>query len=131
MSLVLDSSAALGWVYPDEAANATRGIFELVVGSGAWVPSLWRIEIGNSLQAGIRRGRIDRAYRDNALADLAKLDIAVDPETSRAAWTSALQLADRFGLALYDAVYLELAHRRSLPLASLDGPLCIAARTLG
>jgi len=36
------------------------------------------------------------------------------------AWTTTLQLADRFGLTLYDATYLELAQRRSLSLASLD-----------
>jgi hypothetical protein len=45
--------------------------------------------------------------------------------------TSTLHLADRFGLTLYDAAYLELAQRRSLPLASLDLALCDAARRLG
>jgi len=36
----------------------------------------------------------------------------------------------RFRLTLYDAAYLELAQRRSLPLASLDEDLCAAARGL-
>jgi predicted nucleic acid-binding protein len=40
-------------------------------------------------------------------------------------------LADRFRLTLYDAAYLELAHRSSLPLASLDEELCAAGRALG
>ena len=57
--------------------------------------------------------------------------ISIDPETGSQAWSSSLQLADRFRLTLYDAAYLELANRRSLPLASLDGPLCRAARDLG
>jgi predicted nucleic acid-binding protein len=34
-------------------------------------------------------------------------------------------------LTLYDASYLELAQRRSLPLASLDMALCGAAKALG
>lgn len=52
------------------------------------------------------------------------LDIAIDPDTDRYAWTGTLGLADRFRLTLYDASYLELAQRRSLPLASLDMELC-------
>jgi len=66
-----------------------------------------------------------------SLADLAVLRIAVDPETDRHAWTTTLQLAERFELTLYDAAYLELAQRRALPLASIDGALCSAARALG
>ena len=131
MSLVLDSSAALGWIYPDEDTDAATTIFRLVVASGAWAPSLWRIEVANSLQVGIRRGRIHRTFRDAALADLARLDISVDPETSNVAWTGTVQFADRFGLTVYDASYLELAQRRSLPLGSLDNALCTAARALG
>ena len=36
-------------------------------------------------------------------------------------------LAERFALSAYDAAYLELAHRHSLPLATLDGKLRGAA----
>jgi predicted nucleic acid-binding protein len=131
MSLVLDGSATLGWVYPDEMSPIAGQAFELVATEGAWVPSLWRLEVANSLQIGIRRGRIDAAFRDSALADLAGLNITVDGDTDRLAWSAILSFADRFQLTTYDAAYLELAHRRSLPLAALDGPLCAAARLLG
>ena len=131
MSLVLDSSAALGWIYPDENTKTAATIFNLVVAAGAWVPCLWPIEVANSLQVGIRRGRIDRAFRDAVLADLMRLDISVDPDTSKNAWGGTVQLADRFRLTVYDAAYLELAQRRSLPLASLDGALRGAAERLG
>jgi len=131
VTLVLDSSATLGWVYLDEASAVAAQIFELIAVAGAWVPSLWRLEVANSLQIGIRRRRIDTAFRDIALADLARLDISIDPETCNLAWTTILQLADRFRLTVYDAAYLELAQRRALPLGSLDSALCAAARTLG
>ena len=131
MSLVLDSSATLAWIYQDEVSDAAWQIFDLVATSRAWVPSIWRLEIANGLQTGIRRGRIDAAYRDAALADLALLDIAIDPETDKYAWTPTLRLADRFRLTLYDAAYLELAQRHSLPLASLDNKLRAAANALG
>ena len=47
----------------------------------------------------------------------------IDPETDTHAWTMTLRLADRFDLTLYDAAYLELALRRSAPLATLDEAL--------
>ena len=131
MSLILDGSATLGWLYPDERSPIAAEAFELVATDGAWVPSLWRLEVANSLQIGVRRGRIDAVFRDSALADLGHLNITVDTDTDKLAWTVILGFADRFRLTTYDAAYLELAHRRSLPLAALDGPLCAAARTLG
>ncbi len=42
-----------------------------------------------------------------------------------------VSLADRFKLTIYDAAYLELALRRSLPLATLDDELRAAATALG
>lgn len=131
MSLVLDSSATLAWIFPDEATDEARRIFEQVTLSGAWVPSLWRLEIANSLQIGIRHRRIDPIQRDAVLADLTAFNIAVDPDTDRFAWTTTLQLADRFRLTLYDSSYLELAQRRGLPLATFDRALQASAKTLG
>ena len=56
--------------------------------------------------------------------------VSIDQDTGKYAWSSTLLLADRFHLTLYDAAYLELAQRRSLPLASLDEELRAAARGL-
>lgn len=131
MSLVFDSSAALAWVYADEGGDAIDQILDQIIQSGAWVPAIWRLEVANSLEQGVRRGRIDRAMRDASLSDLARLNIAVDPETNVYAWTTTLALAERFHLTLYDAAYVELAHRRNLPLASLDDDLRAAAKSLG
>lgn len=79
----------------------------------------------------IRRKRIDREFRDRALRELALLPITVDPDTDTYVWSSSLQLADQFDLTVYDAVYLELARRRGLPLASLDEKLGGAGQALG
>lgn len=127
MSLVLDSSATLAWVYSDETTPAIRHVFDLVTRDGAWVPTLWRLEVGNILELGVRRGRTDTAFRDETLADLALLPINLDPETDRQAWGATLRLAARHRLTLYDASYLELAQRRALPLATLDEELRAAA----
>lgn len=42
-----------------------------------------------------------------------------------------MRLASRHGLTLYYAAYLELAHRRRLPLAMLDRELRVAAKAEG
>jgi predicted nucleic acid-binding protein len=131
VSLVLDSSAVLAWIYADETTEAVRHVFEMVAENGALVPSLWRLEVANSLTVAVRRGRIGAEFRNAALADLALLDIVADPLTDGHSWTTTLRLADRFRLTLYDAAYLELAHRSSLPLASLDKELRDAGRALG
>jgi len=127
LSLVLDSSVTLASIYPSETTREIEAIFDRVAESGAWVPSLWRLEVANILEVGVRKGRSDGAFRDAALADLADLPITVDPETGRNAWGPTAKLAARHGLTLYDAAYLELARRRGLPLATLDRDLRAAA----
>lgn len=131
MSLVLDSSATLAWIYSEETTESIRQLFNAVADNGAIVPTLWRLEVANSLTLAVRRRRIDADFRRAALADLALLEIATDPQTDSRAWGETLALADRFRLSVYDAAYLELAQRRTLPLATLDEELCAAAGALG
>ena len=130
MSLVLDSSATLAWIYSDEVTDGIRRLFDTIADTGALVPALWRLEVANSLTIAVRRGRVDAEFRRAALDDLALLDITTDNQTDTHAWAETLQLADRFRLTLYDAAYLELAHRRGVPLATLDQDLSAAASAL-
>ena len=131
MSLVLDPSLALAWYFEDERTQAADDTLDRVVATGAVVPALWRLEIANGFQMAIRRKRIDAAYRDKALSELGALPISVDPDTDAYAWSTVLQLADKFQLTAYDAAYLELAQRRRLPLATLDRQLLSACKSLG
>ncbi|MGQ9366908.1 type II toxin-antitoxin system VapC family toxin [Azospirillum sp. ST 5-10] len=131
MSLVLDCSVTMAWVYGDETTAAVRAVFDRVGDRGAWVPALWRLEVANVLEMGVRRGRHDAAFRDDTLTDLALLSITVDSETDRHAWHATMRLAERHRLTLYDAAYLELAMRRALPLATLDDDLSVAAAAEG
>lgn len=127
MSLVLDSSMTLAWLFEDEYSQQADAVLHQVMETSAIVPSLWRLEVGNALQMAIRRNRIDAAFRDASLVDLAALAVVVDTETDHQAWRTTLHLADRCGLTLYDAAYLELAQRFELPLATLDQALRDAA----
>ena len=131
MSPVLDCSATLAWAYGDETTDAVRAVFEIVATDGAWVPALWRLEVANVLEMGVRRNRHDAAFRDATLADLALLAIRLDPETNEHAWSATARLAARHRLTLYDAAYLEVARRRNVPLATLDRELRAAAAEEG
>ncbi len=131
-AFVLDCSAALPWIFHDEASSATdRLLDDLTVGAQAWVPALWHLELGNVLLGAQRKGRIDQAGVEAFLARLHIYAIAVDAETIGRAWGKTLDLALQHKLSTYDAAYLELSLRRNLPLATLDSALIRAARTTG
>jgi predicted nucleic acid-binding protein len=131
VSLVLDSSATMARVFPEERTNAILDVFKFVAENGAWVPELWRIEVANTLNVGIRRGRISTVNRNGIISDLESLPISIDWETKNHTWGRTLDLADNHQLTVYDATYLELALRLSLPLATLDNDLRKAARAEG
>jgi predicted nucleic acid-binding protein len=131
MSFVLDSSATLAWVYPDEMTPPIARLAEQVSEEGAWVPSLWALEIGNNLLLAVRHGRIGQDQQIEFLKQLSELNISTDPDTDKYAWLDTIKLAEQFRLPLYDACYLELAHRLRLPLATLDRDLRTAGAALG
>ena len=131
MSFVIDASIAVAWYFEDETTLATEATLNKVVESGAVVPTLWRLEVANAFQSAIRRNRITAQYRDQSLAELMLMPISIDTETDTYAWTTTLRFAERFALTLYDSAYLELAHRQTEPLATLDRNLRAAALALG
>jgi predicted nucleic acid-binding protein len=130
MSLVIDASLTVAWYFDDETTAGTEAALDMVSETGAVVPSLWRLEVANAFQSAIRRNRITARYRDRSLIELMQMPIVIDPETNVYAWTTTLRLAERFALTAYDAAYLELAERLSLPLATLDSELREAATAL-
>ncbi len=131
MNLVLDTSMTLAWVYLDETTEAVLKAFDALRENGAWVPALWRLEVANVLQMNVNRRRHSTTFRDAALAELALLPIHLDPNTDRHAWGETLRLAERHGLTVYYAAYLELALRRKMALATLDRQLRAAAASSG
>lgn len=127
MSLALDSSAALAWCFDAERTPHALAMLERVIETHACTPSLWRYEFADGLLMAQRRGRLDAERRLAMLTEIGELDIRED-ETPRAQnWPAVSALAERHGLTIYDASYLELALRRRLPLATLDKVLRAAA----
>jgi predicted nucleic acid-binding protein len=127
MAFVLDSSVALAWLLQDEAHEHTDALADRLEQENAHVPSIWPLEVGNALLSALRRKRISERDFDNCISALLALPIEVDATAEVA---GVLLIARRFGLTSYDAAYLELAQRRSLPLATLDEKLRQACKAL-
>lgn len=128
MPFVLDASIALAWIFPDEANERTNALRERLSEELAVVPTLWSIEVANALLMATRRRRITTIEWPKLCDALAALPIEVDLRTHEQALATALPLAYEHRLSAYDAVYLELAKRMKLPLATLDRDLRRAAR---
>ena len=131
MSFVVDASVALTWVFVDEITVASEALLDQAAEEGTNVPGIWRLEVANALRSAVRRRRITSEYRSVALAKLSALPILTDLETDARAWGAIIDLSARFDITPYDAAYLELAHRKGLPLATNDIALGNAARQLG
>lgn len=127
-AVVLDASVTLAWALPDEAGSAAAHAIFLRVGrDAAIVPMTWRTEVGNGLLSAERRKRILRQRINEVSRNLSALPIEIDAETNARAWNASMDLARRHALTLYDAVYLELALRRGVQLATFDAALARAA----
>jgi predicted nucleic acid-binding protein len=129
--LVLDVSLSCAWCFADEANAEAWAILERLQTQRAHVPALWLWETANVLVQAKRRGRISPAAIRTYLGLLEGLPISVDQPSTASAWHDTLALARSHRLTSYDAAYLELALRRSLPLASRDQALQAAARAEG
>lgn len=128
---VLDCSVTMAWCFDDEATPYTNGVRDRLADFRAVVPSLWPLEVVNATIVGERRKRLDEARGQRFIFLLEALPILVEEETRGRAFRDIAHMARAYQLSVYDAAYLELAIRRGLPLASLDGKLKAGAASAG
>jgi len=128
---VLDNSIVMAWSFEDEVDQYADAVLERLADTRAVVPGLWSLEVANALLMGERRKRSTEAETIRWTGILAALPITIDGETNSHAWSDTLSLARGHNLSAYDAAYLELAIRRGLPLATIDGKLRTAAEAVG
>jgi predicted nucleic acid-binding protein len=130
--LVLDCSVAVAWCFEDEATPVLDALLDRVQTEGAVVPPLWTLEVANVLLMAARGGRIAHEAIPERLGLLDMLGIETDSQGTGPVWRSTvLTLAQTEMLTFCDAIYLELAIRRGLPLASSDKALRRAAAQRG
>lgn len=131
MRLVVDASVALAWSLPDEGSEEADRILSEVETYGAVAPSLFKIEIANVLAQATHQNRISSAARTTALEALSELGFVFDTEGLEKIWSDVIGMADQYQLSVYDALYLEVAARRGLKLATFDAKLRRAASAAG
>ena len=131
MTIVIDASMTIAWLFRDERGDLPQTVLRRVVAEGGVAPSIWRLEVANVMRNSVRRGRCSEDYAERCLQRLGRLRIVIDAETDRHAWGATRTLSRQYNLTLYDAAYLELAVRLQSPLASCDRALLDAARASG
>ncbi len=129
---ILDASTTLSWCFEDERAPGGEAALDaLGLNAEALAPALWTYEVLNVLTIARRRKQLTQAQSTTFWNELRKLPIEVMSGPSDDTAVEIMALAEQYALSAYDAAYLELALRKSLPLATLDANLNRAARTAG
>ncbi|HEY0230375.1 MAG TPA: type II toxin-antitoxin system VapC family toxin [Dokdonella sp.] len=127
--IALDCSAALALFLDDEQAPLSSALLDALPECEFWVPQLWQCEFSNALLMAQRKRRLTPARAQQILAQAARLPLRFDTATPSP--TLLFELASTWELTTYDAMYLELARRRDLVLATLDKQLVKAAAQAG
>lgn len=131
-SLVLDCSVTAAWFFEDEFSRYSERVRQALTldGAVAVTPGIWPAEITNVLFQSERRKRIKPEQVNQALSVLARLPIETD-SLPVGGMSQVLQLCRAHRLTAYDALYLELAMRRNIPLATQDKLLTASAIAAG
>lgn len=114
--IVVDASVALKWVFDEEygeEALAIQNSLDVPI-----APTLMLIEAGNALWRRVGRGELDSAEADELLAALHDIPVGYVEEYALVA--PALALASAMNHPIYDCVYLALALREDVRLATAD-----------
>lgn len=128
---VLDCSITMVWCFSDEKSRRAIQILDRLPEQVAHVPSLWELEVANTLLVAERKQRLTQADSLYFLELLFALPIERDQLPASFTFQNILPLAREHTLSSYDAAYLELAMRKNLPLATDDVSLKKAAARCG
>lgn len=84
----------------------------------AWAPALWEAELANAIWMAVRHKvlPLDEAAKRLTLAD----GLGIHSVPNRTLWQGALVRAHEASVAVYDTLFVELAVRERVPLATFD-----------
>jgi predicted nucleic acid-binding protein len=130
---VLDNSVAMRWALPNSSRPqahqyADSVLDRLIAGASALVPALWQVEAVSVLLKMETKARVSAADTERLVVFFDTLRIQTQSQPDIPA---VIALARAHGLSGYDAVYLDLAIRCALPLATIDEDLENAAKATG
>ena len=128
MAFVLDASVSAVWALADESSPLAEIAASRLRSEIALVPPLWWYEVRNLLVINERRQRMTEGDSALFLELLSSYPIQIDPVEDE---KTVFQFAREYRLSFYDAAYLTVAHRNSIPIATLDKDLKAAALEAG
>lgn len=131
MPIVVDASVILAWLFEDEASDYAERTLEALREDEGVAPSLWALEVANSLLMAERRGRSTAQGTERSIELVSALPITIHDIMTQNVFGPVLALAREEQLTVYDASYLELAMRQGLALATQDRELRKAAGRVG
>ena len=131
MIFVLDCSVTMPWLLKNDPSGYADLVLKRFTRDRAIVPELWYLEVANTLLVRERRKHVDATESRRFRSYLSELPIEVDIQTLEVTCEQVIKLSRDNGLSSYDGVYLELAQRQNLALATLDGKLRTAAIKTG
>lgn len=101
----------------DRFVDEARGLMAAV--DQAWAPALWEAELANAIWMAVRHKvlPIEEAAKRLTLAD----GLGIHSVANRTLWQGALVRAHQANVAVYDTLFVELAVREQVPLATFDG----------
>ena len=125
---MVDTSVFVEYLAPGAAHADVAPLFNTESRVELWTPDLCLLEVANTLR---RRFLTDKRFTRRHLSDGVADVLALGPliVSSRVLVQRAIRFADN--LTVYDAVYLELAAARRLPICTLDAGLAAEARRAG
>jgi predicted nucleic acid-binding protein len=104
--------------FVDEARQFWNAVREPIA------PALWEAELANVVWMAIRSGIVPAAEGPKRLDLAGRLGVHSVP--SRKLWHGAVSRAIRSGVAVYDTLFVELASRERLSLATFDSKVLAA-----
>ncbi len=125
MPLVVHAAVTVEWAMPGVDGYAAR-VLAAVKREGLRVPEPWSSQVAEGL------GAVSAAESETLVALLGRLTIEVEAAVSPVvAVREGLAAAQRYGLPVAQAAYLELAAREGLTFATRDAAMRLAAERAG
>ena len=127
--VVIDCTVAAAWLLPDEPSSTANRLLEAAPKTCFVLPVLFKLELANVLCSAMRRKQVDAALLSQIAREVQALPMRF--ESLSLSFDALLAGAVHYDLTPDDYIYLEMAKRLNLPLATLDAKLASCAKAAG
>jgi len=115
-AFVVDASVAIKWFLPEIHSEAASRVLRSK--RALLAPDLVWAEVGNTLWKKVRRNEITAEEAYGILRDFIRFPLRT--YASKTLLPAAWELADQFGITVYDSLYLALVSGRGRSLVTAD-----------